>query len=173
MPTMTDRYRVSIALLGFLCLMTGFACTSAEDPPADSLVTDVVRLSESSVTESSGLAASWRTVNHFWTHNDSGGQPRLFAFDSQGQATGKVELQGVKASHWEDMASYVDNGIPRLLVADCGDNQRRLNTITWTINVTVWNSTKSRKMFNRLVCWTIFTQTNRVMSHNMNNLCSH
>jgi len=51
-----------------------------------------------------------------------GGKSIIFAFDSTGKPTGKCRLRSVGAKDWEDMCSFVDGSVPRLLVADCGDN---------------------------------------------------
>lgn len=73
------------------------------------------------LNESSGVAFSGRNDQYIWSHNDSGDRAQLFAFDQTGESTGRAYLQGVKATDFEDMASYTDDG-PRLLVADVGDN---------------------------------------------------
>ena len=92
-------------------------------------VVDVVALDESDLDESSGLAVSRRRHRHFWTHNDSGGAARLSAFNASGQKTGQVELNSTAASDWEDVASFTDGGVPRLLIADCGDNKAERSSI--------------------------------------------
>jgi hypothetical protein len=99
-----------------------------EHPPSGSPA-DSVRLAEPALVESSGLAASRRRPARFWSHNDSGGEPRLYAFDAAGNRTGQVRLPSVTAHDWEDMACFVQDGVPRLLVADCGDNQARRDSI--------------------------------------------
>ncbi len=88
-----------------------------------------VFLNDSSLTESSGLAVSWRNKNRFWTHNDSGGKPRLYAFDHTGQKTGQCHLKSADHDDWEDMASFTQDGIARLLVADCGDNDAKRDSV--------------------------------------------
>jgi hypothetical protein len=85
-------------------------------------VTDVVYLQEPELGESSGLAVSNRNPQCFWSHNDSGGQTKLYAFDRRGHKSGQVRLQSTAMNDWEDMAAFLDEGVPRLLVADCGDN---------------------------------------------------
>ncbi len=120
-----DCYRfILAATMLILGLMAQSGVGSAEESQNSdpSGVLDVVSLSDLEVTESSGLAVSWRRDGHFWTHNDSGGKPRLYAFDSGGQKSGHLDLDSVPSGDWEDMASFVDEGTPRLLVADCGDN---------------------------------------------------
>ncbi|MBM4149184.1 MAG: hypothetical protein FJ224_09070 [Lentisphaerae bacterium] len=83
------------------------------------------RLSCRSVNESSGLAPSRLTPGMFWTHNDSGGQPVLYAFLADGSEAGAMEIDGAKNRDWEDLASFVLKGKPFLLVADVGDNNAK------------------------------------------------
>ena len=89
--------------------------STADEPPAIPLRCD-------ELTESSGLATSNRNAGYFWTHNDSGGLAKLYAFDARGALTGSMDLVGAKAIDWEDMASFVVDDQPRVLVADTGDN---------------------------------------------------
>jgi hypothetical protein len=88
-----------------------------------------MHLTSPEVNESSGLAKSNRQPGLFWTHNDSGDSARLFAFDDQGRASGGCKLAGVDAIDMEDMASFVQDGVPRLVFADVGDNQSRRQRI--------------------------------------------
>ncbi|TVP97949.1 MAG: hypothetical protein EA381_13775 [Planctomycetaceae bacterium] len=92
--------------------------------------TPVGSLSDPEIDESSGLAKSHRRPGFFWTHNDSGDSARLFAFDRRGVASGGCELVGVRAVDFEDMASFVQDGVPRLVVADIGDNLARRESVT-------------------------------------------
>ena len=75
--------------------------------------------------EASGLAASRRTDSLLWTHNDSGGDPVLFALGTDGALRGKVRLEGIVNEDWEDIASAEIDGKPVLLVGDIGDNFAR------------------------------------------------
>ena len=72
--------------------------------------------------EASGLAASRRTAGLLWTHNDSGGEPVLFALNPDGSLHGRVRVEGVANTDWEDLASCELDGRPMLVVADTGDN---------------------------------------------------
>ena len=83
------------------------------------------KLRFNAVPESSGLAVSRINPNVFWTHNDSGDRPKLYAFDSAGQRIGAFDIAGAKARDWEDMASFVMDGRPYLLIGDVGDNNRK------------------------------------------------
>lgn len=81
-----------------------------------------------SVNELSGLAASGCDPSIVWAHNDSGDSARLFALAlSDGATRREVELPGVSALDWEDMASGpCENGSGScLFVGDTGDNLRQ------------------------------------------------
>ncbi len=90
----------------------------------------IIDIQSTEITESSGLAASNLVGGHFWTHNDSGDGPTLFAIDSQGVVTGSVVLEGAAAIDWEDIASIAINDRKRLLIADVGDNQAIRKSVT-------------------------------------------
>lgn len=80
------------------------------------------------VREASGIAPSRRADHLLWTHNDSGGQPVLYAISDQGAPRGAIRLAGVRAIDWEDIASFELDGRAYLLVADTGDNGARGRT---------------------------------------------
>lgn len=82
-------------------------------------------LASAAITESSGLACGHANKNVFWTHNDSGDRPRLFAFDHHGEELAVVSLTGAQSRDWEDMASFSSGGNHFLLVADVGDNSAK------------------------------------------------
>lgn len=88
----------------------------------------VAHLDCRAIRESSGLASSRRHRHVLWTHNDSGGEPAIYAFDQEGRDLGKVQIDGAKAVDWEDMASFQLDGKPWLLLADTGDNQLQRTT---------------------------------------------
>jgi hypothetical protein len=111
-------------------------CSVAEVPTKDNQrkntakgVSDQVYLADRSVPESSGLASSLRRKGYFWTHNDSGGRSSLYAYDKKGRRTAKVKLKEVSASDWEDCCTFSSGGKARLLIADCGDNDRQRSKI--------------------------------------------
>ncbi len=83
-------------------------------------------LRDPAITESSGLAASTRHPGIVYTHNDSGGAPRIYAVDS---ATGRTKavftIAGAAARDWEGIALGRDEaGRPALYIADIGDNMK-------------------------------------------------
>ncbi len=81
-------------------------------------------LSSPDIFESSGLAISRVRPDRLWTHNDSGTGPRLFALDLTGHVVAKCNVDGARAIDWEDMASFVLDDRPFLLIGDFGDNRR-------------------------------------------------
>jgi hypothetical protein len=72
----------------------------------------------------SGMPQACSRVNDgvFWTHNDSGNAPRIFAFNSQGESVGTFEISGAHAVDWEDMASFKQGKNGFLVIGDVGDN---------------------------------------------------
>jgi hypothetical protein len=86
----------------------------------------IADLEEKNVDESSGVAASRRNPGLFWTHNDSGDGPLLYAFDRQGRRRGVWRVAGAKADDWEDVAAGPgpQKGLSYLYVGDVGDNNR-------------------------------------------------
>ncbi len=86
----------------------------------------IAELRDPQINESSGLACSRRTEGVFWTHNDSGDGPRIYAFDTAGKLLAAFDVEGAQARDWEDMASFVrGEEAPLLLLADVGDNRRQ------------------------------------------------
>lgn len=85
----------------------------------------VAILEDKRLKESSGLCLSGRDPTIFWTLNDSGGEPCVFAIDRSGKTRAKVRLPDAANFDWEDIALGKDeNGEPALFVADIGDNFR-------------------------------------------------
>jgi hypothetical protein len=61
-------------------------------------------LGQSSLVETSGLAASRLHPGVLYAHNDSGDFPRFFALDDRGAPLGEFSLPGARAIDWEDIA---------------------------------------------------------------------
>jgi hypothetical protein len=98
------------------------AVGAAEKPPEYRGPFEAGTMAEPRNQEASGLAASRRTDGLLWTHNDSGGEPVLFALSPDGTLRGKVRVAGVENTDWEDLASCELDGQPMLVIADTGDN---------------------------------------------------
>src|ERR1041384_1161686 len=86
--------------------------------------TTITTIKEKSITESSGLAASHSTPGAYWTHNDSGDGPFIYAFDTRGDSLGIFRVTGAQAVDWEDMAAGPGPhaGKSYLYLGDIGDN---------------------------------------------------
>ena len=82
-------------------------------------------LADKQINESSGLACGWVNRGVFWTHNDSGDKPRIFAFNAKGQNLATCTIAGAKALDWEDMCSFGMGRSAILLIGDVGDNSRK------------------------------------------------
>src|SRR5687768_17747686 len=55
--------------------------------------------------EGSGLAASRRASGRFWSHNDSG-EPVLFALDTNGRVTGRLDRKSTRLNSSHGYISY-------------------------------------------------------------------
>ena len=108
------------AALAFLITLSA-TVGCAED--IQSKATLVTKLSDTRINESSGLAIGRRNPGIFWTVNDSGGGPFVFALDEKGDTKARFEITGATNFDWEDIASGPDaEGNPSLFLADIGDN---------------------------------------------------
>ena len=74
--------------------------------------------------EASGIAASKCQPNLYWTHNDSGDGPLLYAIDGTGVQLGVWRVSGAKNRDWEDVSAFKDQtGKCYVLIGDIGDNE--------------------------------------------------
>ncbi|HEV2826531.1 MAG TPA: hypothetical protein VGW76_02940 [Pyrinomonadaceae bacterium] len=82
-------------------------------------------LSYKEISESSGIVSSHTTPGLYWTHNDSGDGPFLYAFDSKGAHKGVWRVTGATARDWEDLAvgPGPERGRNYLYIGDIGDNR--------------------------------------------------
>jgi hypothetical protein len=120
---MNDFAKLLLTTAAFL------AACSGSDAPAEPSATPLQfavagRIENDKIREASGLARSQREDGVLWTMNDSG-KPLLYAIGRDGKHLGKVELKKSDNRDWEDLASFVLDGKPYLLVADIGDNNAR------------------------------------------------
>ncbi len=84
----------------------------------------LAELANARLSEASGLAASHLHPNVLYTHNDSGGQPRFYATDLQGNDLGTYELRGAAAIDWEDLAVGPCPAGRCVYLGDTGDNAK-------------------------------------------------
>jgi hypothetical protein len=100
-------------------------------PEASATPAQIATLEDRRITESSGVAASRRSPGLFWTHNDSGDGPFVYAFDRAGRRRGTFRVEGAQARDWEDIAAGPgpEPGRPYLYVGDVGDNEGKRDTV--------------------------------------------
>jgi hypothetical protein len=105
-----------------LALLLLASQAAAETTPRFIGPIDSGMLAEPRSQEASGLAASRRTPDLLWVHDDSGGAPVLYAVTTTGERRGQLRLAGAENVDWEDMAAFTLDGRAWLCVADVGDN---------------------------------------------------
>ena len=80
--------------------------------------------------ESSGLAVSQCQNGVFWSHNDSGDAPMIYAMDAEAKLLGIWRLSGAENKDWEDMATRRDAaGNCSLYIGDIGNTDRRARKV--------------------------------------------
>ena len=107
-----------------LCLSLA-GCAEIDEHP-----NHVGQLQNSSIREASGLARSNIDPHRLWTMNDGGAGPELYAIGVDGSDQGVFKIAGTRNRDWEDLASFVLDCRPMLLIADIGDNLARRQSLT-------------------------------------------
>jgi hypothetical protein len=97
---------------------------NTQSNPAYAAPREVMKLNSRAVKESSGLVASRTNSGLFWTHNDSGDGPFLYAFDLKGSARGVWKVTEASARDWEGISAGPgpDPSKNYLYIGDIGDN---------------------------------------------------
>lgn len=120
---------MNAALLQLALLYTALSACCGQsvsawpEQPVPSTSKQVAILEDKRIKESSGLALGVRDPSVFWTVNDSGGEPCVFAIDRNGKTRAKVRVRDAANFDWEDIASGRDEkGVPTLFIGDIGDN---------------------------------------------------
>jgi hypothetical protein len=111
---------------------------SPAPPPARALIScgygPTSRIAEAqnrAVKEASALIASQRWPGVYWTLNDSGNAPSVFALDEEGQARGMFRVDGAENEDWEALQLGPDgNGGTALYIGDIGDNDAERKELT-------------------------------------------
>src|SRR6266550_166396 len=88
----------------------------------------VARISDLRIKESSGVVASRRYTNVYWTHNDGGGPKKqvLYAIDREGNTRAFFSVIGATLRDWEDIA--IDDG-GHIYIGDIGNNESKRDTL--------------------------------------------
>ena len=120
-----------------LLLICGCSGAESELPATDMPIRGIPaslsvagELQDGNIREASGLAASRRSANILWTHNDSGSKAQLYALDLTGKSLARARIKDAKNVDWEDIASFVLDETAYLLVADVGDNDSNRRQVT-------------------------------------------
>lgn len=85
----------------------------------------VGHFSRPDIVESSGIVASRTQPGVFWTMNDSGGKPEVYAFDISGRDLGAWMVPGATANDWEALTlgpCAAGSTADCLYAGDTGDN---------------------------------------------------
>jgi hypothetical protein len=107
-----------------LCALLA-ACADPGEP-----LNSAGRLQNADIREASGLAHSNIDAGRLWVINDGGAGARLYAAGIDGSHQAVVEVDGARNRDWEDLASFVLDDKPMLLIADIGDNLARRGYLT-------------------------------------------
>ncbi|CAN5614112.1 hypothetical protein BH10PLA1_BH10PLA1_02450 [soil metagenome] len=107
------------------CLAFGAIVASGKERPihrpATTTAFEVGFIDDPVIPESSGIVASRRFPGVFWTHNDSGNPPLIFAIDRSGKMIGSFPVKRTNRD-WEDIA--IDDA-GRLYIGEIGNNYAR------------------------------------------------
>src|SRR6266699_518199 len=123
------RNQTKTLLLASLLVALLNACNAAE--PGQEIAPGVRLLAyirDPRIKESSGVVASRRYADVFWTHNDGGGAKKqvLYAIDRKGNTRASFPVVGVALHDWEDIA--IDDA-GHLFIGDIGNNDSKRDTL--------------------------------------------
>lgn len=128
-----------LSMLGMLTLPLS-ACgqstvatnSSADTTAAFGAPIDRGVLDNAEIDEASGLVASRKNLGALWTHNDSGGDTKVYLLSDRGATQATYRLMGAKSRDWEDIAigpGPVEDET-YLYVGDIGDNNAHYSVKT-------------------------------------------
>ena len=119
-----------------------------------SAATKLATIKNPAIAESSGLVASRTLPGAYWTHNDSGDGPFLYAFNTRGDSLATFRVAGANARDWEDISIGPGPQSNRsyLYIGDIGDNsEARSDIVVYRVpepdlKAASRNSTKTRPL---------------------------
>jgi len=117
--------------IGFVFVFILVGVLQAYGPP-----TRITTIKNESVTESSGLVASRTLPGAYWTHNDSGDGPFIYAFNTRGESLATYRVTGANARDWEDISIGPGPQPNRtyLYIGDIGDNgEKRPDIVVYRV----------------------------------------
>jgi hypothetical protein len=116
---------LATALLLSAAVLAGALPSSAATSPEP-----LLRLQDSALLESSGLAVSTRNDGVLWTHADGGSVAQVRAVDEAGRTVAVVTLDGIDPYDPEALAPGRIEGEPALFLGDIGDNSLRREDVS-------------------------------------------
>ena len=125
--------RTSLAcsfLVGFLAFLPSSIVNASTCDAYDAGV-QVGTIEDETLDETSGVVASQINAGLYWTHNDSGSGPEVYAITESGDVEATVSVTGAVALDWEDIAlGPCEEACACLYIADIGDNQEARPEVT-------------------------------------------
>ena len=105
-------------------------------------MTQTGTVSPPDAVEISGLATSRSYQGGLWVHNDSGDSARVFGLNPTGTLHTQLEMDGIDAVDFEDMAMGVNAyGEPTIVLADIGDNaKKRAQVVLYQFDEPRWET---------------------------------
>jgi hypothetical protein len=122
-PTATGP--TAVLLLALAVLRAGSPVEAAPEAKPAKPAFRAGTIEQSAIAESSGLVASRVHEGVFWTINDSGHEPVLYAVTREGKSIAEFAV-GAKNTDWEDLAT---DGTGHVYVADVGNNGGRRDRV--------------------------------------------
>lgn len=87
------------------------------------------------LTEVSGIQRSFLIDSVFYVHNDSDGEPLIYASNASGQILGSIAISNAESTDWEALAGAQQDGENRLIIADIGNNAgQRQDLQLWVLD---------------------------------------
>lgn len=138
-----NRLPVIVLMGALLMIFSGFSCNDKKDskahlefnprysmqnlPVSEAFEgpTNTGPVTDTQIDEASGLVRSVAFDRHFWVHNDSGDQARLFLLNENGSRLATYQVSGATNRDWEDIAigPGPESGVNYLYIAETGDNR--------------------------------------------------
>jgi len=88
-------------------------------------------LQTAKLDEASGLDYSLINEGILWSHNDSGGEPAVYALNTEGKLVATLRLKGITNRDWEDLAVAKDpkTGKSCIYIGEIGDNAAKYSSV--------------------------------------------
>ncbi|HEX2971150.1 MAG TPA: hypothetical protein VHP11_02385 [Tepidisphaeraceae bacterium] len=129
-----------------LCMLA--SCGAGTDTSRDVQATRIGKIENDHIKESSGIIASRQYPGVYWTLNDHGNSPVIYAMTREGKSLADFRVPGDnRAGDWEDISTD-DQG--HLYIASIGNNEGKRKQIE-VIRIKEPNPTKEKDQKHRSV----------------------